>query len=45
MEKTHTNHQRRSCAHDNVDVCYLLPVRSVLCKTLPKTWNIGGLGV
>ena len=45
MEKTYTDHQRGSRTHDNVDVCHFLSVRSILCKALPKTWNIGGLGV
>lgn len=45
MEEANTYDKRRACAYDNVNVCHLLTLRSVLCAALPETWNTGGLGV
>lgn len=45
MEKANTYDKRGTCTYDNVNVCHLLSVRSILCKALPETWNTGGLGI
>ena len=45
MEKANTYNKRGACADDNLYVCHLLSLRTLLREALPETWNAGGLGV
>ena len=45
MEKANTYNKRGACTDDNLYVCHLLTLRTLLREALPETWNTGDLGV